>query len=125
MALWTGCGKEEPPAKPELPKIAAPGWTLGAYQAAPPPAGVPAPTQCWKAEYTGKLSATILVCGYGTTGSAFDAAQRAPTGANTVKFDEGRYLVIASCLALSDPAGRDDFKSLVRAVQAKLRPTTK
>ena len=128
-AAWlTGCGKDAPPPKPELPKIAAPSWNLGAYDAAPPPPGLPASTQpptCWKAAYNGTPPATVWVCGYPTGGGAFDAVQRTATGANTVKFEEDRYLVIASCPALNDPAARDGFQNLVRAIQQKLKSAAK
>ena len=124
----TGCGKDAPPPKPELPKIAAPSWSLGAYDAAPPPPGLPAstpPPACWKADYASTPSATVWVCGYASPGGAFDAVQRTATGANTVKFEEDRYLVIASCPALNDPAARDGFQNLVRAIQQKLKSAAK
>jgi len=112
-----GCGRETAPEKPNLPQTAAPGWTLKSYESAPPPAGVPAPALCWKAEYSGAGTASVWTCGYTSAGGAFDAVQRARAEADTVKFQQGRFLVIASWSG-ADHAGAT---SLVRAVQAAIK----
>lgn len=117
-ALAAACG-ERPPAKPDLPQSVSPGWTLKTYEAAPPPPGLPAgnPPECWKADYTSTGAAQIWVCGYRISGSAFDAVQRARAEADTVKFQEGNYLVIAKWTGVA----RADITALIRAVQKTLQ----
>src|ERR1017187_1391130 len=95
-AMAANCS-ERAPAKPDLPQSVSPGWTLKTYEASPPPPGLPAGNapDCWKAEYANTGAAQIWIGGYRVSGSAFDAVQRARAEADTVKFQEGKYLVIA------------------------------
>jgi hypothetical protein len=107
------------PAKPDLPASVSPGWVRKSYEPAPPPPGLPdgpAP-QCWKAEYAGPGSAQAWVCGYNMSGSAFNAEQRAHAEANTVKFQEGDYLVIAKW----NGGSRAEVTALFRAIQKTLQ----
>ncbi len=96
----------------------SPGWTLKAFEHVEAPAGVPpsASRQCWKAEYLNKGSAEVWICGYTVEGGAFDAMQRAPAEANAVKFQEGRYLVIARWNGVT----KTDITTLVRAIQKSI-----
>jgi hypothetical protein len=106
-----------------LPQNAPPAWNRKAFEASAPPPGLPqgtaspAPTQCWKADYAATGTATIWTCAYPTSGGAFDAVQRARAEADTVKFQEGNYFVIATWSGST----RADVTSLVRAIQAKLQ----
>ena len=117
-AMAASCG-ERAPAKPDLPQSVSPGWTLKTYDAAAPPTGLPTGStpECWKADYASTGAARIWVCGYRVSGSAFDAVQRARAEADTVKFQEGNYLVIAKWTGVA----RADITALIRAVQKALQ----
>jgi len=89
------------------------------------PEGLPAGTKpdCWKAVYAGTpaanaapASAEVWACGYEVSGGAFDAMQRARAAADTVKFQEDRYLVLVKWQGGS----RDLVTTLVRALQKRL-----
>jgi hypothetical protein len=112
------CGENQP-AKPDLPASVSPGWKLTALtrSVAPPPevpeGGKP---DCWQANYGGTGTAQIWLCRYSAETNAFDAAQRARAGAQTVKFQEGEYLVLVQW----NNAPRADLAALIRAVQKTL-----
>jgi hypothetical protein len=103
------------PAKPDLPASVSPGWTLSSYVPAARPDEIPADgsPQCWKAEYGGQGSAQVWVCGYKASTGAFDAVQRARAEAQTVKFQQGAYLVLVKWNATP----KANLTALVRAVQ--------
>jgi len=118
--LLTACGPN-PAAKPDLPQSVSPGWTLGSFGDALVPQELPpggTPPQCWKAQYAGPGSADVWVCGYKVTGGAFDAVQRARAEAQTVKFQEGRYLVLVKWNAVP----KTSLTALIRAIQKTLHP---
>jgi len=112
------CGENQP-AKPDLPASVSPGWKLTALtrSVAPPPevpeGGKP---DCWQANYGGTGTAQIWLCRYSAETNAFDAAQRARAGAQTVKFQEGEYLVLVQW----NNAPRAALAALIRAVQKTL-----
>lgn len=120
--MLAACGGGQP-SEPALPQSVSPGWTRTSLRRVGPPAGVPtsgAP-QCWKAEYSGQAapqsSADVWACWYSVSGSAFDAMQRARAAAQTVKFQEGNYLVLVNW----NDAPKADLTALVRAVQKTLQ----
>jgi hypothetical protein len=116
IATWS-CGGGST-ARPDLPNSVPPGWTLTSLNNAAPPPDLPAgssPT-CWKAVYSGPGSAQIWVCGYASETSAFDAEQRTRAQARTVKFQEGRRLVIVQW----SETKKTDLESLIRAIQKRL-----
>lgn len=117
--ISAGCAGGGLPGKPDLPASAAPAWTLKSYESSAPPQGLPAGTapQCWKAEYAGSGSAEVWTCGFRASGSAFDAEQRTRAEANTVKFQDGNFLVIARWTAGS----RADVTSLIRTIQKSMQ----
>jgi len=71
---------------------------------------------CWKAVYSGPGSAQIWVCGYASETSAFDAQQRTAAKAQTVKFQEGKRLVIVQWKETK----RTDLEALIRTIQKRL-----
>lgn len=71
------------------------------------------PPLCWKADYVNGGTATVWVCGYRVSGSAFDAWQRMNSAANEVKFQKGNYLVIVQWSNVSQA----DITALVGAIQ--------
>jgi hypothetical protein len=92
-----GCSPGDAP-KPDLPASVSPGWTLQKMEPSTPPANLPpsaTPPVCWQADYSGPGEATVRICGYRVSASAFDAAQRMPNAASEVKFQRGLYLVTA------------------------------
>ena len=120
LALATGCsGSGSLPAKPQLPRSAPPGWTQQTFAETPNPAGLP-PAQtspkCWLAVYSGPGSADVTVCGYAAEASAFDAGQRFPIKANSVKFQQRQWLVLVSWSG----ASQTDITSLVRTINRAL-----
>jgi hypothetical protein len=117
--LLTACGAN-PAGKPDLPQSVSPGWTLASFGDSAAPQEIPGgnPPQCWKAQYTGPGTADVWVCGYKVEGGAFDAVQRARAEAQTVKFQEGRYLVLVKWNA----APKVSLTALIRAVQKTLNP---
>ena len=125
--LATGCSKPLPPT-PDLPRNIKPDWKLKAYETDASPLGLPVagapnqmPRQCWKAHYDAKHPATVWICGYDTVNDAFEAFQRSIVESDTVKLSEDRYLVIASTMASDNSQDHEEFKSLVREVQAKIK----
>ncbi len=80
--------------------------------------GSGAPQQCWKARYTGQGTADVSLCGYQLEGGAFDAVQRARAQAQTVKFQEGRFLVLVKW----DAVPKASLTALIRAVQKTMNP---
>jgi len=96
LLTLAGCSGISTPPKPDLPLSISPGWSTKGYESSAPPEGLPRGEipVCWKADYTGPAGAVAetWVCGYAH--GAFDAMQRAPAAANTVKFYKGRYLVM-------------------------------
>jgi len=113
-----GCGEMAMAPKPELPVSVSPGWSQKSFAKAQPVAGLPAGVraQCWKAEYEGSGAAEIWICGFNGEGSAFDAAQRYPAGADRVKFQAGKYLAVVHWSGGS----KADVTALVRAIQKSL-----
>ena len=116
--LLAGCGQSVAP-RPDLPESVSPGWKLSSFDRSAPPAGVSADgePQCWKADYAGPGSAQVWACGYRASGSAFDAEQRARAEADTVKFQEGKYLVIVNWHGGS----RTEVTALIRGLQKALQ----
>lgn len=106
-------------ARPDLPNSVSPGWNLASLDSAAPPPQLPAggSPACWKAVYSGPGSVQIWVCGYASETSAFDAEQRTPAEAQTVKFQEGKRLVIVQWKETK----RTDLEALVRTIQKRLR----
>ena len=116
-----GCGAGDAP-RPDLPASVSPGWTLRKMELSAPPGGLPAagmPPVCWKANYASEGDATVWVCGYRQSASAFDAAQRMPSGASTVKFQQGVYLVVVQWSNVSQTG----ITVLVRAIGKSLPAT--
>lgn len=117
----TGCGGDKAPGKPDLPESVTPGWARKSLEQAPAPAGLPegSKPECWKAVYTGSgtASAEVWACGYTYGGGAFDAMQRTRAAADTVKFQEGKYLVLVKWAGGS----KEEITALVRAVQRTLK----
>jgi hypothetical protein len=72
--------------------------------------------KCWKAGYAGAGTADVWLCRFGNETGAFDAAQRAKTEAQSVKFQEGDYLVLVNW----NNTPKTDLTSLVRALQKTL-----
>jgi hypothetical protein len=66
--------------------------------------------------YSGPGSAQIWVCGYASETSAFDAQQRTAAEAQTVKFQEGKRLVIVQW----KDTKRTDLEALIRTIQKRL-----
>jgi hypothetical protein len=116
VALWA-CAEGQH-ARPELPQSVSPGWKLTSLNPSAAPAEVPAggSPECWQAIYSGTGAAQIWLCRYSSETGAFDAAQRANAAAQTVKFQEGEYLVLAKW----NNAPKADLTALIRAVQKTL-----
>jgi hypothetical protein len=117
--LLAGCGQSEG-TKPDLPQSVSPGWKLTRFDKAAVPAGIPADgaPQCWKAEYAGEGSADVFTCWYKERGSAFEAVQRARTEAQSVKVQEGQYLVLVRW----NGSPKANVAALVRAVEKATAP---
>jgi hypothetical protein len=113
-----GCGEGAVAARPELPKSVSPGWVQKSFAHADPPPGLPGghKVDCWKADYAGTGTAEVWTCGYAAESGAFDAAQRFGTGANRVKFQAGKYLVIAQW----NGGSMAEVTALIRAIQKAL-----
>jgi hypothetical protein len=118
VAGLAGCGEGAVAGKPELPQSVSPGWVQKSFVHADPPAGLPAgpKADCWKAEYAGAGTAEVWTCGYAAESGAFDAAQRFGSGADRVKFQAGKYLVVAQWSGGS----KVEVTALVRAIQKAL-----
>jgi hypothetical protein len=67
--------------------------------------------------YSGPGSAEIWICGYASETSAFEAEQRTRAEAQTVKFHEGKRLVIVQWREAKKP----DLEALIRTIQKRLR----
>jgi hypothetical protein len=119
FALLTlgSCGEGQR-GKPELPESVSPGWKLMSLQATAAPAEVPAggTPECWLANYAGAGAAQLWLCRYNAETGAFDAAQRARAEAQTVKFQEGAYLVLVKW----NNTPKTDLTALIRAIQKTL-----
>lgn len=121
--LLSACGTSGTQA-PELPQSISPGWTRLSYARAAAPSAVPASgaPECWRADYRGvaaaQTAAQVWVCRFKASGSAFDAVQRARAEAQTVKFQEGNYLVLVKW----NDAPKASLAALVRAVQKATGP---
>ena len=114
------------PAKPDLPGSVSPGWQMKIYDTSAKPADVPGEPACWAARYehgggNDAGSAQIVICGYPTTGGAFEAEQRARAEADTVKFQEGKYFLLVKWTKADHQA----VTTLVRAIQNTLDPKKK
>ena len=108
--LLTACGSSQD-AAPDLPESVSPGWKRTALSTAP----ASGTTRCWKTQYAGPGTADISVCRY-QNGGAFDAVQRTPAAGQTVKFQEGEYLVLIKW----NGAPKASLVALIRAVQKSL-----
>ena len=121
MVLLAGCSAGGPAAeRPDLPKSVAPGWAQQSYSDTAPPAGLPpSPTapKCWLAAYSGPGTAEVRVCAFAAGSSSFDAGQRYPTVADTVKFQIENWFVLVHWTG----ASQTDVTALVRAVQRVLQ----
>ena len=71
---------------------------------------------CWKANYAGPGTARIWLCRYSATSGAFDGWQRIRADGQTVKFQEGKYLVLVQ----SDDTPNANLASLMHALQSAL-----
>src|SRR5215472_13067184 len=95
LASCTGSGPSV--ARPELPQSVPPGWLQQNYVESAPPEDLPKtgePPKCWLATYSGPGQAEVHLCAYRTEGPAFDAGQRFPSAANTVKFQIQKWFVL-------------------------------
>jgi hypothetical protein len=77
---------------------------------------VGAPPICWRADYAGDGDATVWICGYRVSATAFEAAQRMPPAAQQVNFQKGLYLVIVHWNNVSQTS----ITTLIRAIQRGL-----
>jgi len=118
VLLTLGACGEGAGGRPELPESVSPGWKLTSLQATAVPAEVPAggTPECWLATYAGTGAAQLWLCRYNAETGAFDAAQRARSEAQTVKFQEGAYLVLVKW----NDTPKTDLTALIRAVQKTL-----
>jgi hypothetical protein len=118
-SCWVdSCGANHT-ARPDLPESVSPGWRLSSLDRTAAPGGIPleGTPECWKAEYAGQgsaqASAQVWVCGYKASAGALDAVQRARAEAQTVKFQQGAYLVLVKWNNVS----KASLTALVRAIQ--------
>jgi hypothetical protein len=127
LAVFTVSCSSGAARKPDLPASVSPGWSLKQMDVSTPPARLPqsgTPPVCWKADYISvnndsaadKGSATVLVCGYRVSASAFDAAQRMTPAPNEVRFQKGVYFVVVAWNQVSQ-AG---ITTLVSAIERAL-----
>ena len=114
-ALLTACGVASQSA-PDLPESVSPGWKRNAITAAADVPGSAANTKCWTTQYTGPGTADVSVCRYKMEASAFDAVQRTPIAAQTVKFQENNFLVVLRW----NGAPKASLTALIRALQKSL-----
>jgi hypothetical protein len=108
-----------PPSKPDIPDSVSPGWKLSSLDKSTLPSGVSSDgaPQCWKADYAGSGTAEAWICWYQAKANAFEAVQRARTEAQTIKFQEGPYLVLVKW----NNAPKASLTALVRAIQKALQ----
>jgi hypothetical protein len=121
LALFNACSEGNAP-KPDLPTSVSPGWTLQRMNPSPAPEGLPPsdpPPLCWKADYAAESTASVWVCGYRISGSAFNAAQRLPSSGNAIKFQQGRYLIAVQWNNVSQTA----IRALIVAIQKSVPAT--
>jgi hypothetical protein len=108
--------------KPDLPASVSPGWSLKQMDVSAPPARLPhspTPPVCWKADYASAAdngSATVWVCGYHVSASAFDAAQRMAPAPGEIRFQKGVYFAVVAWNGVSQ-AG---ITTLVSAIEKAL-----
>lgn len=100
-----------PPAKPDIPDSVSPGWKLASL--AKSADGDPT---CWNATYTGTGSAEARICWYKATASAFEATQRTPAEAQSVKFQEEHYFIRVRW----NNVPKANLTALVRALEKSL-----
>ena len=119
VSLLLGACAATPPSKPDIPDSVSPGWKLSSLDKSPLPSGVPSEgaPQCWKADYAGPGMAEAWICWYRAKANAFEAVQRARTEAQTIKFQEGPYLVLVKW----NNAPKASLTALVRAIQKALQ----
>jgi hypothetical protein len=127
------CG-ESVSAKPNLPDRVSAGWKLTSLNPSAAPPYIPYPSSrhppgqdqqvsaggsadCWQAVYAGLGAAQIWLCRFGTSSASFDAWQRVRADSQTVKFQEGVYLVLVKWSNTSTA----DLNALMRATQSALR----
>lgn len=122
-ACAVSCGPADA-RKPDLPASVSPGWSLKQMASATPPARLPqsaTPPVCWKADYAiagDDGSATVWVCGYRVSASAFDAAQRMTPAPDEVRFQKGLYFAVVEWSRVS----RANITALVSAIERTLPP---
>ena len=121
VILLTGCSGSgnAPERPPALPGSIPPGWTQQSVTDTPPPVGLPATAtapRCWLATYQGPGTGEARVCWYRTEAPAFDALQRFPSAANTVKFQQKQWFVLVQWSG----ASQTDATALVRGIQRAL-----
>jgi hypothetical protein len=122
--------------KPDLPASISPGWSLKQMDVSTPPARLPqsgtlsgTPPLCWKADYTSAAdhggatvlsgNATVLICGYRVSASAFDAAQRMTPAPSEVRFQKGVYLVVVGWTDVSQAGITTLVSAIERALPAE------
>ena len=117
--LFNGCGAGAP-AKPVIPESVSPGWKLRSLNQSVLPAGLAAEgsPSCWKAAYEGEGTVEMWICWYRVPANAFEAVQRARAEAQTVKFQEGSYFVLAKW----NNTPKANLTALIRGVQKALQP---
>ena len=122
MLLAGSCGSGRP-GKPEIPASVSPGWMLSSFDRAAAPEAIPAggSPECWNGEYAGQGVAEVWVCGYKGSAGAFDAVQRARAEAQTVKFQEGSWLVLVKW----NNVPKTSLTALIRAIQSALKDHTR
>lgn len=122
-ALLLAACASSPPAKPEIPDSVSPGWKLVSLNRVllHPVSPDDAAPDCWKADYRGTGSAEVSICWYQATAGAFDALQRTPAEAQTVKFQEGHYFILVSW----NDVPKANLTALVRALEKALQPAQK
>jgi hypothetical protein len=133
LAVCTVRCSQSDARKPDLPVSISPGWSLKQMQVSAPPARLPqsgtlsgTPPVCWKADYTNAAdhgsatvlsgNATVLICGYRVSASAFDAAQRMTPAPSEVRFQKGVYFVVVAWSGVSQPG----ITTLVSAIERAL-----
>jgi hypothetical protein len=107
--------------KPEIPASVSPGWKLSSFDRAVVPAALSSlkdAPECWRGKYDGEGTAEVWVCGYKAREGAFDAVQRARAEAQTVKFQEGSWLVLVKW----NNVPKTSLTALIRAIQRALQP---